>query len=122
MLKSLYSRHNDVFLTMLRSRRVSLQLRPRDLAKRLGRRQAIVSKVEAGSRRLDVIELWTWLRALEVDLVDFVSELKLHLENHSVLDAALVASRTRSCPDCVRDDVNNSPSSLEVARRNCTDT
>ena len=83
MMKSLYSRHNDVFLDMLRSRRKSLRLRQRDLAQLVGRGQATVSKVEAGSRRLDVIELRTWLGVLQVDFVDFIDELDQRLRHHA---------------------------------------
>ena len=122
MLKSLYSRHNDVFLAMLRSRRESLQLRQRDLARRLGRGQAIVSRVEAGSRRLDVIELWSWLRALEVDFVEFIGELKVRLESHAALDATLVTGRVGSPPDSLRDGAVNSYACQETAQRNSGDT
>lgn len=86
MLKSLYTRHNDVFLEMLRDSRESLRLRQADLAVLLGRGQATVSKVERGDRRLDVIELRTWLRALEVDFVTFVTELDRRLQAHPVAD------------------------------------
>jgi len=87
MLKSLHSRHNDVFLGLLRSRRELLRLRQRDLATRLGRGQATVSKVERGARRLDVVELWAWLNALDIDFVEFVQELDQRLKVHSVPDA-----------------------------------
>lgn len=90
MLKSLYSRHNDVFLDMLRNRRKSLRLRQRDLARLVGRGQATVSKVEAGSRRLDVIELRTWLGVLQVDFVDFIDELEQRLRHHSDVDMHLL--------------------------------
>lgn len=82
MLKSLYSRQNHVFLEMLRSRRKSLQLRQRDVAKLVGHGQATVSKVEAGTRRLDVIELRTWLNALQVDFVAFIVELEQRLSHY----------------------------------------
>jgi len=35
----------------------------------------MISKVESGERRLDVIELRAWLQAIEVDFVAFVREL-----------------------------------------------
>jgi len=94
MMKSLYSPHNDVFLEMLRSRRKSLHLRQRDLARLVGRGQATVSKVEAGSRRLDVIELRIWLGVLQVDFVDFVDELDQRLRNHSGADIHLLIGRS----------------------------
>lgn len=86
MTKSLYSHHNDVLLHLLRSRRESLRLRQLDLAQRLGGGQATVSKVESGSRRLDVIELRNWLRALEMDLVSFATVLESSLKSHPTTD------------------------------------
>ena len=87
MLKSLYSRHNEIFLQMLRGRRESLQLRQRDLAQRVGRGQATVSKVESGTRQLDVIELRAWLMALGTDFVAFMQELDERLRAHPIPDA-----------------------------------
>jgi transcriptional regulator with XRE-family HTH domain len=89
MLKSLYSRHNHVFLEMLRMRREARRLRQRDVARLLGRGQATVSKVEAGVRRLDVIELRAWLRVLDVDFLDFMGELEQRLLDHAAIDARL---------------------------------
>ena len=86
MLKSLYSRHNEIFLQLLRSRREALQLRQRDVAQRIGRGQATVSKVERGNRQLDVIELRTWLLALDSDFVAFMQELDQRLRAHPVPD------------------------------------
>jgi len=95
MLKSLYSRHNEIFLQLLRASRESLQLRQSDLAQRLGHGQGTVSKVERGARRLDVIELRAWLHALGVDFVAFVSELDQRLQAHPVTDVRLRASGQR---------------------------
>ena len=75
MLKSLHSKHNDVFLALLRDSRQAVPLRQADLALRLGHAQATVSKVERGERRLDVIELRAWLSALEVDFLTFMHRL-----------------------------------------------
>ena len=75
MQKTLYSRHNDILLSMLRRAREEERLRQADLAARLGRAQATVSKAETGERRLDVIELREWLAAMAVDFVAIVQEL-----------------------------------------------
>jgi transcriptional regulator with XRE-family HTH domain len=87
MSKSLYSRHNHVFLEMLRTSREARNLRQRDVARLLGRGQATVSKVEAGAMRLDVIELRAWLRALDVDFVDFINRLEQRLQDHADIAA-----------------------------------
>jgi len=96
MPKSLYSRHNHVFLEMLRTSRKARRLRQRDVASLLGRAQATVSKVEAGVRRLDVIELRAWLRALDVDFVDFIDRLERRLQDHADTVAGLSAVRRHS--------------------------
>ncbi len=93
MLKSLHSRQNDVFLRMLRSKREAQRLRQLDLAIRLGRGQATVSKVERGTRRLDIVELWAWLNALEIDFVTFTTELDQELKASPVPDPRFRAFR-----------------------------
>lgn len=80
MHKSLYSRPNDVFLTLLRNERMARRLRQSDLADRLGRTQALVSRVESGERRLDIAELVVWLDALETDIVTFAQQLHDRLQ------------------------------------------
>lgn len=95
MLKSLHTNQNEVFLSMLRRLRHAQRLRQSDLATRLGRGQATVSKVERGVRRLDVIELRAWLAALDVDFLDFMYELSSKLTGVPVPDPKL-RSRRRS--------------------------
>ena len=95
MFKTLHSRHNEIFLCLLRHQRELQRLRQTDLAVRLGRDQGTVSKVERGERRLDVIELREWLGALEVDFVAFMRDLDKQLQVHAVPDARL---RSRSRP------------------------
>jgi transcriptional regulator with XRE-family HTH domain len=46
------------------------------LAKKLGRPQSFVSKLERGERRLDVIEFLEVARALSLDAARIVSELE----------------------------------------------
>ena len=81
MLKSLHTQHNDIFLALLRSRRELLGLRQTDLAERLGQTQATVSRVETGERRLDVIELRAWLRALGIEFLPFMKALDSRLRD-----------------------------------------
>jgi transcriptional regulator with XRE-family HTH domain len=80
MLKSLHTHQNEIFLTMLRHSREAQRLRQLDLAVRLGRGQAIISRAERGVRRLDVIELRAWLQALEIDFRTFMVELDERLQ------------------------------------------
>lgn len=59
-------------LTEIRKERGLFQ---QDVADKLGRPQAFVSKVESGVRRLDLIELLDFLRVLDVNPHDFMDRL-----------------------------------------------
>ncbi len=60
----------------LRETREAAGLSQTALAQRLDVNQTFVSKVERGERRLDLLELRAVCRALDVDLVEFVSEFR----------------------------------------------
>ncbi len=99
MLKSLRTQQNKIFLAALRDRREALGLRQADLAQRLGETQATVSRVENGERRLDVIELRAWLRALKVGFVPFLRQLDRKLNERAFPEfrvAKAVASKRAS--------------------------
>lgn len=68
MQKTLYQESTSRVLDVLRSLRKEAGLSQADLAERLGRPQSYVSKVEAGQRRLDVVELRAWCIAVGEDL------------------------------------------------------
>lgn len=55
--------------------RKAAQLNQRQLAEALGKTQSYVAKVELHERRLDVVQLVEWLRALEVDERKFFAEM-----------------------------------------------
>lgn len=50
-----------------------------ELARRLNKPQSYVSKVEILERRLDVIEMGDWLKALNVEIGEFVNQIKLYI-------------------------------------------
>jgi transcriptional regulator with XRE-family HTH domain len=60
-----------IFLDVLRQARRAAGLRQQDLADRLGVPQSFVSKVEAGSRRLDLLELRRICVVLDLTLTEF---------------------------------------------------
>ena len=68
-----------MFLDLLRNYRQRRRLRQIDVGMRLGKDQGMISKVESGERRLDVIELRAWLEAIEVDFIAFMKELDSQL-------------------------------------------
>ena len=70
MYKTLYTREYQQMLALLRAKRADAQVSQVELARRLAWTQADVSKCETGVRRLDVIELRIWLKALGYELAD----------------------------------------------------
>lgn len=63
--------------------RMSTGLTQRELAERLGKPQSHVSKVESGSRRLDVVEYVNWMRSLELNPLVPIKLLATELEQKS---------------------------------------
>lgn len=62
--------------TLLADLRKARGMLQQDVADRLGRPQAFVSKVESGVRRLDVVELLDFLRVLDADPHAFIDVLR----------------------------------------------
>lgn len=77
--KSIHTSDYEVFLRILRRVRAEAGLTQSELAQRLGQTQSFVSKVERGERRLDVVELRWWCRAMGVPLVEFVDRFEREL-------------------------------------------
>jgi transcriptional regulator with XRE-family HTH domain len=75
MQKSLFSREYRLFLASLRKARMEAGLTQEGLAKLLGDTQSFISKVERGERRLDVVELRAFCRALDVPFPAFINKL-----------------------------------------------
>jgi transcriptional regulator with XRE-family HTH domain len=98
MAKTLHTRHNKIFLDKLQLARLDKRIRQTDLADRLGRDQALVSKVESGERRLDVIELRDWLQALEVDFIKFITELHDELGPHGTSQLRVLRGKASQRP------------------------
>lgn len=76
MPKSIHRVEYDRMRELLRDARVRRGVRQADLAAQLDKAQNFVSNVERGVRRIDVIELRDWCRALGTDLVDFCEALE----------------------------------------------
>lgn len=70
-MSTIHDERYIVLITRLRRLREARRLRQADLAEKLGKPQSYVSKVEGLERRLDVIELYDWLIALEHDPLEF---------------------------------------------------
>lgn len=96
MRKSRYSPRNQVFLALLKACRLSNGHRQKDVAARLGRDQALVSKVESGERRLDIIELYDWLLIIGVDFTAFMTELAQRIRESDGVGASVFLSTVSS--------------------------
>jgi transcriptional regulator with XRE-family HTH domain len=78
--KSLHSLEYAVFLGALRQAREDAGVTQAELAKRIKQSQAFVSKSERGERRVDVIELRLFCKALKLDLHDFLRQIESGLK------------------------------------------
>ncbi|MBB6124594.1 helix-turn-helix domain-containing protein [Sphingobium subterraneum] len=76
MVKSLYSPELGALLEILRARRQSAGISQHELAKRLGRSQSYVTKVETGERKLEVVEYLAWCRALGLPASGLLDEVE----------------------------------------------
>ena len=74
MQKSLHRDEYKTLIRLLYHLRVSKQMRQEDLAKKLGVHQSFISKIEAGERRVDLVELLDICRALETPFSKFLSK------------------------------------------------
>lgn len=79
MEKSIYTRDYEAVVRQFRELRKKAGVTQVELAKRLGLTQSMVSKIERGDRRLDVIELRTACLAIGISLADFVTRLEKKL-------------------------------------------
>ena len=67
MVKSVFTQEYAAFLGVLRAERKKADVTQVELALRLGITQSVVSKIERGERRLDVVEFVSLVRALRAD-------------------------------------------------------
>ena len=74
MTKSAFTRRGKRFRRALADARNAAGLTQVELARKLRRPQSFISKVEAGERRLDVIEFLEVARALSVDPGRFLAD------------------------------------------------
>jgi transcriptional regulator with XRE-family HTH domain len=74
MEKSLFSADYRVLRKLLREKRRRAGLTQVDVAERIKETQSYVSKCERGERRLDLVQLRIFCRAIGISLLDFVKE------------------------------------------------
>ena len=70
--KTIYTKgHKDLVLNLIKARE-GMGLRQEDVAKRLGKTQSYISKIEAGQRRIDIIQLKEFAKIYKKDLDSFL--------------------------------------------------
>lgn len=79
MDKTIFTDEYAAVLRLLRQAREQASLTQAALAAEVGETQTFVSKVERGERRLDVIELRTFCRAMGMTLLAFVGRLEAEI-------------------------------------------
>lgn len=73
-MSSLHDPRYRTIIDRLRKLRESKRVTQVDLASCLKKHQSYVAKVENCERRLDIIELQDWLKALEIEITSFLKE------------------------------------------------
>lgn len=72
MEKSTFTREYHCLKTLLRKYRLEAGLTQVQLAKKIGETQSFVSKCERGERRLDLVQLRAFCRAIGIELKVFI--------------------------------------------------
>ena len=73
-MQSIYTDDYINIISVLRAIRINKNITQAEMAKLLNTTQSFVSKVENRERRLDVIELLSWIDALGVSVSDVLPE------------------------------------------------
>jgi transcriptional regulator with XRE-family HTH domain len=74
MEKSIFTRHYDVFLGLLKQERKRAGLTQEQLAERLGQDQSFISKCERAERRLDFVEVVAFCQAMGTNFSEFAKK------------------------------------------------
>jgi transcriptional regulator with XRE-family HTH domain len=74
MEKSTFTREYAALCRLLRETRERAGITQVEVAEKIGETQSYVSKVERGERRLDIVQLQAFCRAMKTTLSAFVAE------------------------------------------------
>lgn len=74
MPKAIYRTEYNVFLALLKDRRIAAGLTQVQCSTALGRPQSFMSDVERGVRRLDIIQIYDLCNILGCDIVELIRE------------------------------------------------
>ncbi len=73
-MKSIYTDDYIQIISVLRTIRINKKITQVEMAKLLNVNQSFISKVENRERRLDVIELLSWIDTLGISILDVLPE------------------------------------------------
>lgn len=76
-MNSIHDQRYIKLIESLKTLRKSNRINQDTLAEKLSKNQSYIAKVEGLERRLDIIELNDWLKALEIEPVDFLTSINL---------------------------------------------
>ncbi len=77
--KSIHSENYRIVIQNLRNIRESKGITQAQLAKKIGCNQTVVSKIETMERRIDIIELRSICHSLDVDVIEFITNIEKKL-------------------------------------------
>ena len=80
LTKSLYTAEWEILLKTLKNVREQQGWTQQQLARKLGRPQSLVAKIEAGERKLDVCQFIDYMRILEADPVAVMRRIMKSIE------------------------------------------
>lgn len=95
MEKSVFTSEYELLRRLLREFRKRTNVTQEDLAARLKETQSFVSKCERGERRLDLVQLHAFCKALGIPLLDFVQEYVARLTHRRQASGGRVVPNTK---------------------------
>ena len=82
MRKTIHSRENEILCAILRDVRVKRGVSQAELAESVGATQSFISKCERGERRVDLVELHSFCRALGIRLEEVARRFEKAIRRH----------------------------------------
>jgi transcriptional regulator with XRE-family HTH domain len=79
--KSLFTRKHTQLRKLLTKARKDAKLTQTELAERINRRQAYISRIERGERRIDVVEFLELAHAIGINAAKFIATFERTVQN-----------------------------------------